>query len=324
MNCAHCGTLSAASANFCAGCGKPVLSTPGERMEPTLDTRPSASMPPLSRAQAADDQRELYMLAIGDKNRDYYLRRFEEFDKEGTKFGWHWPAFFCTFWWLMYRKMWGKAALYFFLPNVIAVVIGASAAVAPGFAALAYCAYLLALFVIPPLISNGGYYRHCQKVIASARNTSNNPQVQFAVLAKKGGTSNVALVLLMVMAIVAGIGILAAIALPAYQDYTTRAKAVNALRYGKAAAAAVGQHYESHRALPRSLGAVQFGPPLPPELQDVQLNSSDGTIRLVLSGGPVNGRTFQLVPAADTSGRVTWKCQAVDIKERLLPAECRR
>jgi len=292
-------------------------------MEPTFSADPAA-LPPLPRASSAADPRELYALAIGDKNRDYYLRRFEEFDREGTKFGWNWPAFFFTFWWLMYRKMWGKAALYFILPNIIAAGIGASAAVAPGFAVFAYCAYLLGLFVIPPLISNGGYYRHCQKLIASARNTSNNPQAQFAVLARKGGTSNIALILVMVMAIVAGIGILAAIALPAYQDYTTRAKAMNALRYGKAAAAAVGEYYEAQRALPRSLAAVQFGPPLPPELQDVQLNTSNGTIRLVLSSGPVSGRTFQLVPSADAGGRVTWKCQAVDIKASLLPLECRQ
>lgn len=291
-------------------------------MEPTFSADPTAPPPP-RRATATEDLRELYELAVGEKNRDYYLRRFEEFDKEGTKFGWHWPAFFFTFWWLMHRKMWGKAALYFFLPNIIVIAIGASSAVAPGFAVLAYCVYLLGLFVIPPLISNAGYYRHCQKLIASARNTSSNPQAQFAVLAKKGGTSNIALILVMVMAFVAGIGILAAIALPAYQDYTTRARAANALHYGKAAAAAVGEYYETQRALPHSLAAVQFGPPLPAGLQDVQLNTSNGIIRLVLSSGPVNARTFQLVPTADTGGRVTWTCQPVDMKPNLLPPECR-
>ena len=92
---------------------------------------------------------------------------------------------------------------------------------------------------------------------------------------------------------------------------------------GKAAAAAVGERYETQRALPRSLAAVQFGPPLPPELQDVQLNTSNGIIRLVLSSGPENGRTFQLVPSADAGGRVTWTCQPVDMKPSLLPPECR-
>ncbi|MDN8617125.1 DUF2628 domain-containing protein [Variovorax ginsengisoli] len=292
------------------------------RTEPTLGAEPVAR-PPLPRAAASEEAREFYELAIGEKNRDYYLRRFEEFDREGTRLGWHWPAFFFTFWWLMYRKMWGKAALYFLLPSIIGAAIGAVAITAPGFAVLAYCIYLLGLFVIPPLISNGGYYRHCQKLIASARHTSSNPQAQFALLARKGGTSNIALILLAIMAIGAGIGILAAIALPAYQDYTVRAKAANALRHGKAAAAAVGEHYETRRTLPGSLAAVQFGPPLPPELQDVQLNTSNGVIRLVLSSGPANGRTFQLVPSADTGGRVRWTCQSVDMKPKLLPAECR-
>lgn len=294
----------------------------GGRTEPTLGADPVAGLP-LPGVPASEEAREFYELAIGEKNRAYYLRRFEEFDREGTRFGWHWPAFFFTFWWLLYRKMWGKAALYFLLPNIIGVAIGATATVAPGFAVLAYGGYVLGLFVIPPLISDGGYYRHCRKLIASARSTSRNPQAQFAVLARRGGTSHVALILLMVMAIVAGIGILAAIALPAYQDYTVRAKAANALRYGKAAAAAVGQHYETRRALPGSLAEVRFGPPLPPELQDVQLNTANGVIRLVLSSGPVNGRSFQLVPSADAGGRVTWTCQPVDIKPTLLPPECR-
>lgn len=296
--------------------------TPGDRMEPIFGVD-ATSPPPPSHPDASDDLRELYKVAIGAHRQDYYLRRFEAFDRTGTRFGWHWPAFFCTFWWLMYRKMWGRAALYFFVPNLIAFAIGATAAVAPGLTVFAYGAYLLGLFVIPPMISNAGYYRHCRKLIANARSTSDHPQVQLTVLAGKGGTSQVALVLVLAIVVVSVIGMLAAIALPAYQDYTVRAKAANALSYGKAAATAVGDYYTAQRTLPGSLAAVRFGPPLPPELQDVQLNTSNGTIRLVLSSGPVNGRTFQLVPSVDAGGRVNWKCRSVDMSPNLLPSECR-
>jgi Tfp pilus assembly protein PilE len=49
-------------------------------------------------------------------------------------------------------------------------------------------------------------------------------QDQITGLSAKGGTSNVALIIILVFAFIAIIGIIAAIALPAYQDYTARAK----------------------------------------------------------------------------------------------------
>src|SRR4051794_5769029 len=47
-----------------------------------------------------------YELAVG-KNAEYYVPKFEEFDKGGSQLGWHWPAFFITTPWFLYRKMWG-------------------------------------------------------------------------------------------------------------------------------------------------------------------------------------------------------------------------
>ena len=46
-----------------------------------------------------------YEAAIGP-NAGYYLQRFEDFDAGGSKLGWHWPAFFATSGWFVYRKMW--------------------------------------------------------------------------------------------------------------------------------------------------------------------------------------------------------------------------
>lgn len=324
-NCPVCGTIVPGFAKFCAGCGKKVgVEGFDGRSEPTLnsDLGDLPAMPP--RAAITDAREDFYELAIGGKGRDYYLPRFDRFDREGTSFGWHWPAFFITFWWLLYRKMWGKALLYFVLTNVISALAAGLTKVKPGFGLLVQGIYLLGLFLIPPLISNGGYYRHCQKIIASARGTSSNPQVQFAALAKRGGTSNVAIVIVAVLVTAAMIGVLAAIAIPAYQDYKVRARSVVALGYGKEVAARVGSFYESRQALPRSLADVGFGPPFPNGLHDVQLNTSNGTLRLVLSDIAVGGHTFQLIPSADGRGRVSWQCQAGDMRPSLLPAECRR
>ncbi|VTU43021.1 MULTISPECIES: DUF2628 domain-containing protein [unclassified Variovorax] len=325
MNCTDCGTLNPGYANFCAGCGKPVPATTRGPQERSLDFGKAAEAPAAPSAQARDNDAELYGLAIGHKNRDYYLRRFEAFDRAGTtSVGWHWPAFFCTFWWLLYRKMWGKAALYFFLPYLLAIALGGLAAVSPTAGGLGYVVYLLGIFIVPPLISNGGYYRHCQRLVAKARATSSNPQAQVVLVASKGGTSNIALILAVVMGVVAGIGILAAIALPAYQDYTTRAKATSALMYGKTVAAEVGSFYEAQGRLPGSLAEVLSDTRPPYGLKDVQLNTSNGVLQFVLASGPANGRTFQLIPSADAAGRVTWVCKPVDMRPSLLPSECRR
>lgn len=323
MRCAHCGTHLFADASFCAHCGQPTAGHANTRTEPDfVDTHPSSFA--AQKAVVPDDDSELYDLAIGDKRRDYYLPRFAAFERAGKpSLGWHWPAFFFTFWWLLYRKMWGRAALYFFLPIVVWFALGLVAAVSPKLGLLAMGLWWVGIFVLPALFANGTYYRHCQKLVANVRATSRNPQARFALLAKKGGTSNVALILVLVFGLVPGIGIVAAVALPAYQDYTTRAKVSSALQYGKVVASAVGRHYETRRQLPENLGEVFFWPPLPAELRDVQLNTANGTLRLVLASGPASGRTFQLVPQVQPNGRVVWQCESVDMRPGLLPAECR-
>lgn len=60
---------------------------------------------------------DLYAAFIGEKNELYYLSKFEEFDQTGRIFSpsWNWPAFFFTWGWLAYRKMYGLAFLIAFL-----------------------------------------------------------------------------------------------------------------------------------------------------------------------------------------------------------------
>jgi len=50
---------------------------------------------------------------IGERNRDYYLRRFARFDARGKPgASWSWPAFFFGYVWLLYRSMLAYAAAY--------------------------------------------------------------------------------------------------------------------------------------------------------------------------------------------------------------------
>ena len=53
--------------------------------------------------------REFYKAVIGQKSRNYYLAKFEVFDKQGIglKPSWNWSALFATGVWALYRKMYG-------------------------------------------------------------------------------------------------------------------------------------------------------------------------------------------------------------------------
>ena len=323
MYCAKCGTLNGPMQLLCPGCG---IDT---RKEPTGRRGSGGSQSLLgvldSGRDAREALRELYAAAVGPLNRDHYLAKFALFDHERrTSAGWHWPAFFFTFYWLLYRKLWGLAALYFFLPCLLMLPAVVLAQAMPPALLIAYAAYLAAIFVVPPLFADAAYYRHCERVIEKARAVNRSQEGQLVRVAVKGGTSNILLVLAFLVGIPMVLGVLAAIALPAYQDYTLRVKTTQALAYVRSAATAVGAFYERNQRPPASLSEARFDPPLPGALQDLQLDTSHAVLTMVLAPGPLAGKVIRLMPATDPQGRVIWSCQPGELAARYLPPDCRR
>ena len=194
-------------------------------------------------ASQSDDLREVF---IGPKNTHYYMNQFENFERGGGAVGWHWPAFFVTWFWLAYRKMWGWFFAYWFLFPIVMVLFAAMVtAVAPVLGALVY---FVGYFVIPPMFANRLYYGHAMNKIARARGSSSDPQAQAFEAARLGGTSNI--VLFIILFVVVFGGILAAIAIPAYQDYTIRAQVSEGLNLSGGAKAAVAEYYLDSGRLP--------------------------------------------------------------------------
>ena len=317
MFCTKCGSSNDDKANFCVKCGYAL----------PLSGQEFAKSPAQADGTVGDE--EFYKAVIGPKNQDYYLERFSRFDNDGkTSATWHWPSFLVTFYWLLYRKMWLNAVLYFFLPyaffilvGIVGVVMGDAAGLLIG---IAYLAFLAGIFIFLPMYANAYYYNHCKKVIATVRASSHDTQRQLGELSGKGGTSSIVIILLLIFTFVAFIGILAAVAIPAYQDYTTKARVTQGVIIGQEATESVGSFYDQYRTVPPSLEAAGFAAALPPAVKEIGIDNQTGTISISMAGGAVDGKSLQFVPSLDADNQIVWTCMSEEIQDRYLPQDCRQ
>jgi Zn-dependent protease with chaperone function/type II secretory pathway pseudopilin PulG len=113
------------------------------------------------------------------------------------------------------------------------------------------------------------------------------------------------------------IGILAAIAVPAYKDYTVKAKMVQVLEAAKPIETALSQHYEKTQQVPESLAAIG----LPQQLPDGSHLALDATT-MIVTASTAHGELL-LVPSIDDQGHVSWQCDAGEgMRAKQLPASC--
>ena len=137
--------------------------------------------------------------------------------------------------------------------------------------------------------------------------------------------------LIELMIVVAIIGILAAIAIPAYQDYTVRAKLSEAVGALAAAKTSVSEYYISVGEMPADQAAsgvstaqVANGDVVT-GLTYARVNTNSSTIQADLAATNLQGasNTAFLMRGAGTPNGVQWDCEANTTPEKYLPANCR-
>ena len=139
--------------------------------------------------------------------------------------------------------------------------------------------------------------------------------------------------LIELMIVIAIIGILAAIAIPAYQDYTIRTKVSEGLSLAGVAKIAVSETYNSTGNYPSIDPAnASYGLPAADEIRGTYVSSitaaaSTGIISVEykqISAGKVNsGDTILLTPDSSLNGALQWNCDGNDVPVKYVPTECR-
>jgi hypothetical protein len=119
------------------------------------------------------------------------------------------------------------------------------------------------------------------------------------------------------------IGILAAVAIPMYTDYATSKVTNQAYLHANQVAAQIGKYIEDQRRLPDSLAAVSASESVPAGIQHIVFNKQTAQLEITMGEKYIVGKTFYLAPSYESDGHVSWRCLHGDLRQSLLPKQCR-
>ncbi|MBH0089465.1 pilin [Pseudoalteromonas sp. NSLLW218] len=133
--------------------------------------------------------------------------------------------------------------------------------------------------------------------------------------------------LIELMIVVAIIGILAAVALPAYQDYTKRAHVSEGITLAASAKAAVTEYYVSQAAWPTNnttAGLPDATAITGNAVKSVAVGNANGHITVTYNDKVTEDATIIFEPSiASGGGSITWTCNTGTVDGKFKPANCR-
>ena len=132
--------------------------------------------------------------------------------------------------------------------------------------------------------------------------------------------------LIELMIVIAIIGILAVVALPAYQDYTARAQVSEALTLAEGQKSAVTEYRSDRGAWPTTNTEAGVASSISGKYVASVKVGANGIITATMKTADVNndikGKTLILTPT-DQNGSFTWTCTDGDIEPKFRPSTCR-
>lgn len=133
--------------------------------------------------------------------------------------------------------------------------------------------------------------------------------------------------LIELMIVIAILGILAAIAIPTYQDYMIRAKVSEGVNVMSAAKASVADYYESHNAFPTNNTAAGVTSVVTSYVNSLTVGTGgaiDASIATFTGIGSSATLHIVLTPTT-TSGAIMWKCTNTGSTgtSKYVPSTCR-
>ncbi|MEE9903568.1 MAG: pilin [Acinetobacter haemolyticus] len=131
--------------------------------------------------------------------------------------------------------------------------------------------------------------------------------------------------LIELMIVVAIIGILAAIAIPAYQDYTIRSRVAEPMTALSAAKATVTENISNNGGtIPATGNCAGYTDLAVPTDNLKELKCADTTgVLVATTGAKAKEFNITMTPVPNADGTVVWTCSTAEANYKYVPSECR-